>query len=47
MISEPAKLLIKGMLERNIKKRLNLNQILEHEWFKLLLVEKEKSMLNE
>lgn len=35
-ISIQAKSLIKAMLERNVKKRLNIEQVTEHEWFNVL-----------
>lgn len=46
MISRPAKELIEKMIERNIKKRKNLDDILKDDWFDIVLEEKQRGSTN-
>ena len=33
---------VKGLLEKNVKKRLNINQVIEHPWLKDFQISREK-----
>lgn len=46
-VSEKAKSLIQAMIERNIKKRLTIEEVLLDSWFEPLVLEKKSSSMSE
>lgn len=46
-ISEKAKHLLKNMLNRDIKKRYSIEEVLEDGWFDAVVLEKQGSMISE
>ena len=46
-MSQSAKNLLASMMDRNIKKRLSIENVLNHGWFDALLESKQNSVMGE
>jgi calcium-dependent protein kinase len=45
-VSSEAKSLITSMVERNVKKRLSIDQVLTHHWFSSLTEQRQKNLMS-